>query len=192
MGLISRVSSRTYSFRDKLYCKMATGGGALEPYLMVLRKSLEASLNLSHFDSMLVERHNKPEIEMGTSREVVMNPLTITRSEMQRILIEPSINSVRISIKIKQANEIECLLTKHFTRFMTRRAENFEILRRKPMKDYDISFLITNFHLEDMIKDALIDFIVEFVRDVDKEISEMRITLNARAKLCAVNFLQAF
>jgi len=170
----------------------AGGGGALEPYLMVLRKTLEASMNISNFDSMLVERHNKPEVEMQSSREVLMNPLTITRSEMQRILIEPAINSVRISIKIKQANEIESLLTKHFTRFMTRRAESFSILRRKPMKDFDISFLITNFHLEDMIRDKLIDFIVEFVRDVDKEISEMRITLNARANLCAQNFLQAF
>ena len=76
---------------------------------------------------------------------------------------------------------------------MTRRADNFEVLRRKPMEGYDISFLITNTHIcEKMVKEKLIDFMVEFIRDVDNEISEMRITLNARARLCAVNFLQAF
>merc|ERR1712146_783390 len=116
---------------------------------------------------------------MQSSREVLMNPLTITRSEFQKVLIEPSVNST----KIKQVNEIESLLVSHFTRFMTRRADNFEVLRRKPMEGYDISFLITNTHIcEKMVKEKLIDFMVEFIRDVDNEISEMRITLNARAR----------
>ena len=76
---------------------------------------------------------------------------------------------------------------------MTRRADSFRVLRRKPAdKDYDISFLITNFHLENMIKDKLIDFICEFIKEVDKEISEMRLMLNSRANLCAKNFLAAF
>lgn len=110
---------------------------ALEPYLDVVRKSLDASLCLSNFDSQIVERQNKPEIEMTsyntgsngmTSNEVILNPLKITRSDMQAVLIEPSVNSVRVSIKIKQANEIEVLLTNHFTKFMTRRADIFEIL----------------------------------------------------------------
>jgi len=50
------------------------------------------------------------------------------------VLIEPSINSVRISIKIKQADEIEHILVHKFTRFLTQRAEAFFILRRKPVK----------------------------------------------------------
>jgi hypothetical protein len=49
-------------------------------------------------------------------------------------LIEPSINSVRISIKIKQADEIEHILVHKFTRFLTQRAEAFFVLRRKPVK----------------------------------------------------------
>jgi actin related protein 2/3 complex subunit 4 len=47
------------------------------------------------------------------------------------VLIESSINSLRISIKIKQANEIEKILVAKFTRFLMQRAENFVILRRK-------------------------------------------------------------
>jgi actin related protein 2/3 complex subunit 4 len=41
---------------------------------------------------------------------------------------------VRISIKIKQADEIEHILVHKFTRFLTQRAEAFFILRRKPVK----------------------------------------------------------
>jgi len=49
-------------------------------------------------------------------------------------LIEASINSVRISISIKQADEIEKILCHKFMRFMMMRAENFIVLRRKPVE----------------------------------------------------------
>ena len=39
-----------------------------------------------------------------------MNPVVVARSEMERCLIEPTINSVRVSIKIKQVDEIEEIL----------------------------------------------------------------------------------
>merc|ERR1719454_2825526 len=112
---------------------------------------------------------------------------------MQAVMIESSINSVRISIKIKQMNEIEKMLCEHFCKFMTRRADNFRVLRRKPVGEYDISFLITNIHLETMIKDKLIDFICTFIEDIDKEIGgDMRLAINARANACAKNFLEKF
>lgn len=40
---------------------------------------------------------------------------------------------------------------------------------------YDISFLITNFHTEAMLKHKLVDFIIHFMEEVDKEISEMKL-----------------
>ena len=40
---------------------------------------------------------------------------------------------------------------------------------------YDISFLITNFHTDEMLKHKLVDFIIQFMEDVDKEISEMKL-----------------
>ncbi|KAI7996797.1 Actin-related protein 2/3 complex subunit 4 [Camellia lanceoleosa] len=43
---------------------------------------------------------------------------------------------------------------------------------------YDISFLITNYHREDMRKNKLIDFIVQFMEDIDKEISELKLSVN--------------
>ncbi|GAB7352590.1 hypothetical protein MBLNU459_g2971t1 [Dothideomycetes sp. NU459] len=146
-------------------------------------------MSLSDFASQTSERHNVPEIEAQSSPEVLLTPLTVSRNENEKVFIEPSINSVRISIRIKQADEIEHILVHKFTRFLTQRAESFFILRRKPVKGYDISFLITNFHTEEMLKHKLVDFIIQFMEEVDKEISEMKLFLNARARFVAESFL---
>jgi len=153
---------------------------------------LTAALCLENFSSQVVERHNKPEVEARSSSEVVMNPLIISRNENEKVMIEPSVNSIRISIRIKQADEIETILCKKFTRFMMLRAENFIILRRKPIEGYSISFLITNSHTEQMYKHKLVDFIIQFMEEVDKEISEMKLSLNARARIVAESYLSQF
>jgi actin related protein 2/3 complex subunit 4 len=66
--------------------------------------------------------------------------------------------------------------------------------------------LITNFHTEEMLKHKLVDFIIQFMEEVDKEISEMKLfvctilsggwiitdiylQLNARARFVAESFL---
>ena len=95
-----------------------------------------------------------------------------------------------MSIAIKQADEIEKLLCHKFTGFMMRRAENFVILRRKKIEGYDISFLITNFHTEEMLRHKLIDFVIHFMEEIDKEISEMKLCVNSRARICAEEFLK--
>lgn len=140
----------------------------------------------------MVERHNKPEIEIKSSKELILNPVMISRNEKERVLIETSVNSVRISISIKQADEIEKILCHKFTRFMMMRAESFFILRRKPIEGYDISFLITNFHTEQMYKHKLVDFVIHFMEEVDKEISELKLSVNSRARVCAEEFLKRF
>jgi actin related protein 2/3 complex subunit 4 len=76
--------------------------------------------------------------------------------------------------------------------FLMMRAENFFVLRRKPVDDYDITFLITNFHTETMVKHKLVDFVVQFMEDIDKEISSMKLTVNARARIVANEFLSKF
>lgn len=53
-----------------------------------------------------------------------------------------------MSIRVRQSDDTEKLLCKKFASFFTQRAEHFVILRRKPVEGYDISFLITNTHLE--------------------------------------------
>ncbi|PCH43809.1 arp2/3 complex subunit [Wolfiporia cocos MD-104 SS10] len=164
----------------------------LRPYLAAVRSTLTAALTLEDFASQVVERHNKPEVEVAQSKEVLLNPLTISRNENERVLIEPSVNSIRLSIRIKQADEIEQQLCHKFTRFMMQRAESFVVLRRKPVKGYDISFLITNNHTDSMLKHKIVDFIIQFMEEVDKEISEMKLSLNARARVVAESYLAAF
>ncbi|XP_022193528.1 actin-related protein 2/3 complex subunit 4 [Nilaparvata lugens] len=164
----------------------------LRPYLNAVRHTLTAAMCLDNFSSQTIERHNKPEVEVRTSRELLLMPVVISRNDRERVLIEGSINSVRISIAVKQADEIEAILCRKFMRFMMMRAENFIILRRKPIEGYDISFLITNNHTEQMYKHKLVDFVLHFMEEIDKEISEMKLAVNARARICSEEFLKRF
>ncbi|XP_054160922.1 actin-related protein 2/3 complex subunit 4-like [Oppia nitens] len=188
----------------------------LRPYLLAVRRTLEAAICLVDFNSQVVERHNKPEIEVKSSKELILNSVVISRNEKEKVLIESSINSVRISICIKQADDIERILCHKFTRFMAMRADSFVILRRKPVVStdtlkkpfvvnnstgngdsgpetgYDISFLITNFHTESMFRYKIIDFIIHFMEEIDKEINEMKLAINARARITAEEFLKKF
>ncbi|KAG7247626.1 hypothetical protein CRUP_003426, partial [Coryphaenoides rupestris] len=125
-----------------------------------------------------------------SSKELLLQPVVISRNEKEKVLIEGSINSVRVSIAVKQADEIEKILCHKFMRFMMMRAENFFILRRKSVEGYDISFLITNFHTEQMYKHKLVDFVINFMEEIDKEISEMKLSMNARARIVAEEFLR--
>uniref|UniRef100_A0A7C9CL35 Actin-related protein 2/3 complex subunit 4 n=1 Tax=Opuntia streptacantha TaxID=393608 RepID=A0A7C9CL35_OPUST len=161
-------------------------------YLTCIRNTLEAAMCLQNFPCQEVERHNKPEVEMKTSSELLLNPILICRNEAEKCLIETSINSLRISLKVKQTDELENILTKKFLRFLSMRAEAFQVLRRKPVQGYDISFLITNFHCEEMQKRRLIDFIVRFMEDIDKEIRELKLSMNTRGRLVATEFLKQF
>ena len=60
-----------------------------------------------------------------------MTPVAISRTKDESVLIESSINSIRISIKIKQVDAVDKVLCHKFTRFLMQRAENFVVLRRK-------------------------------------------------------------
>ena len=42
-----------------------------------------------------------------------------------------------------------------------------------------------------MLKHKLVDFIIQFMEEVDKEISEMKLSLNARARVVAESYLAA-
>ncbi|KAG6449736.1 actin-related protein 2/3 complex subunit 4 [Manduca sexta] len=164
----------------------------LKPYLTAVRHTLTAAMCLEHFSSQVVEKYTKPEVEVRTSKELLLNPVVISRNANEKVLIESSVNSIRVSIMIKQADEIEKILCKKFMRFMMMRAENFIVLRRKPVDGYHISFLITNFHTEQMYKHKLVDFVIYFMEEIDKEISEMKLAVNARARICSEEFLKRF
>jgi len=116
----------------------------------------------------------------------------IARNENEYVLIEGSINSCRVSIKVKQADDLEELLARKLLRFLTQRAEEFRVLRRVPVEGFDISFLITHVHAEELLKARLVDFIVAFMEEIDKELSELKLAVNARGREVATEFLKGF
>jgi len=164
----------------------------LSTYLKAIRSTLDAALSIRNFASQVVERHNKPEVEARMNKELLLQPVVVARNEGEKCLIEGSINSVRVSIKIKQSDEMENVLVDRFSRFLAQRAEDFVILRRAAVKGYDVSFLITNFHTEEMKKDKLVDFIISFMEDVNSEVSALKLAVNSRARVVANAFLKQF
>ena len=72
------------------------------------------------------------------------------------------------------------------------RAEAFKVLRRVPVPGYDVSFLVTHEHVEDMLKPKLVDFIVQLLEDVDREISEQKLSVSSRGRVVAADFLKSF
>jgi len=80
-------------------------------------------------------------------------------------LIEGSVNSVRVSLKLKELNDFIVLLIGRFSNFFKHRAEEFEIVRKVPLKGYDISFLICDFHLEKYKAEVIIETIMEFIKE---------------------------
>lgn len=52
---------------------------------------------LDNFNSQVVERHNKPEVEVRTSKELLLNPVVISRNEKEKVGLVYFINRVKLS-----------------------------------------------------------------------------------------------
>jgi actin related protein 2/3 complex, subunit 4 len=118
--------------------------------------------------------------------------VVVSKGNKEAVKIEGSINSLRISIKIKQMDNMEKILVERFSSFLQMRADDFVILRRKAMEGFDISFLITNFHTEKMWRHKLVDFIVTFIQEINSEISDLRLNVNSRGRKVAEEFFKQF
>ncbi|OMJ80976.1 hypothetical protein SteCoe_18685 [Stentor coeruleus] len=162
---------------------------SLESYLNEIKEKLDSSLNIRNFPCQHEERHNKPEVETRRSKELILPPILIARSKNEETLIEPSINSTRVSLKVKKLDDVDKLLTGMFMRFLMLRAEQFLIMRRKAVEGYDISFLIIHSHMEQLFRERLVDFIVTFLKEIEKEINEMKLSVNTRARIAANYFI---
>merc|ERR1712094_146779 len=77
-----------------------------------------------------------------------------------------------------------------FTKFLSHRADQFLVLRRKPLEGFDISFLILSQHLETMERDALVDFILLVIEEIDKEIKDMKLNLNTQLRAASLAYMQ--
>ncbi|RNF02637.1 ARP2/3 complex subunit [Trypanosoma rangeli] len=169
------------------------------PYYECIRRTLHAALCIGNYPSRTVERHNKPEIEVadriahtgeGNVQEL-LNPIRIARSEQESCLIEPSINSTRISVSFLKGDAIAELIARKYVGFLAQRAKQFHILRKKPIPGYDISFLITHEEVETMHRSKIIQFVIAFLMDIDADIAAMKLNVNQRARRAAMEFFLA-
>ena len=152
-------------------------------YRFAIRDTLNAVLcltNCAETDHHCDANVEHPNVELKYNKEFLLNPLIISRNEKERCLIEGSMNSVRISFKLKQCDDFEVMHTQKTCKFLQNRASEFEIMRRKPIQNYDISFLITTKHIAEFDKYALIYFILDFIDSIDIDMIKRRQWLNRR------------
>jgi actin related protein 2/3 complex subunit 4 len=161
-----------------------------KPYLAILRDTLDYALNLRNFPSQIYEKINRPQVEVAESLELLNNPIIICKNEDERIEIESSINSVKINVVVKKHADLEDLIVDIYTNYLMNRADKLNILRKKAKEGYDISFLITNYHLDNYKKEEIIDYIVEFVQDLTKEITEMKLIVNSQSRLVSTYLME--
>ena len=82
-------------------------------------------------------------VEVRYNKELLLEPTLLKRelaslssgNTCERCLIEPSINSVRVSVRFKfeDADPIEQILGKKFISFLMKRAEEYIVMRRMPI-----------------------------------------------------------
>ena len=95
-------------------------------------------------------------MEVQFDKELLLNPIVLARNEDEKILIEGSINSVRISIKIKQSDRMDSMLADRFSRFLMQRAEDFEILRRKALNVCILLKYLVMSHANNLVLSSLL------------------------------------
>ncbi|CDP21805.1 unnamed protein product, partial [Coffea canephora] len=92
---------------------------------------------------LCVDSCSPPPLPFQNAELEICPNVVICRNEAEKCLIETSINSLRISLKVKQADELENILTKKFLRFLSMRAEAFQVLRRKPVQVCMAKYMIS-------------------------------------------------
>lgn len=91
-------------------------------YIDKVQDRLIKSLCLHSFPCQKVERQIKPEIEVRTCPELILDPVRIIEDNgNEECLIEQSINSTRISFKFKVHDPLEHNLLDTYLRFMMHR-----------------------------------------------------------------------
>ena len=161
-----------------------------KPYLTIIRDSLEQALCLKNFPSQLYEKINRPQVEVRESLELINKPIIISRNESEKVEIETSINSVRVNVAVKKYQEIDKLIVDIYSKYLMNRANQLNVLRKVAKPGYDISFLITNFTLENYKKEDIIDFIIEFIQDFTKEVTDMKMTVNSQSRFATTYLME--
>ena len=160
-----------------------------KPYLNLIRETLNFALDLRNFPSLIYEKINRPQVEVEESKELIMKPIYIARYEDEKVEIEPAINSCRINLKTSKS-DLEQLLSSIYCKFLMNRTDKLNLLRKVPKDGYDISFLVTNVHLQNYKKEEIIDFIIDFISSLDNDIINMKMIVNSQLRLASNHLLE--
>jgi actin related protein 2/3 complex subunit 4 len=163
-------------------------------YHDAVRAALESAFALRSAPSKKMSGENRAEVEYADAPSLLMPSAEITRgcAEDGACLIERAVNSARVSVRVRQCDELEEILARALCKSLGRRADAFEVLRRAPVEGYDVSFLVLLAHAERMEAKGLVDFVVTFMEDVDKEISEQKLSVSSRGRTVAAAYLKQF
>jgi actin related protein 2/3 complex subunit 4 len=132
------------------------------------------------------------------------DPVKITPSATLRkresCLIESTGNSIRVSFLFKaqanaaakpNADPLEASILFQWMRFLMVK-EHHPLLRKKPLKGYSVTFLVTSRHLAIHGRQKVEDSILGFCAKIDKECSDIKLQVNAQARYVTTEFLKAF
>ena len=164
---------------------------SLEAYRAQITNALYRGLCIRDFPCQETERHNKPEVEFGTCEELLLPRVHISRQSGESCCIEPSINSCRISFNFRQGDSLDNALAHSFVRYLALKAEQLPILRRKPVGEYQISFLVTAALIREHNVPEVVRFLVDFAMEAPAFLRELKCTVNTHTRrLAAVSLAE--
>ena len=159
-----------------------------------------------------IDGYSKPEVEVLDSPELLLPGISITRPKQEEVLIERSINSVRINVKVillpevtimarctpkradfrrpvqlRPVEPLEAWLRSKRLRFIQQRADQYRVLRRVPVAGHDLSFLITAEHMQVFDKARVISFVCMCIEDLSSAAGLKRLAL-ARGRSISSDF----
>eukprot|EP00892_Ulva_mutabilis_P009910 jgi/Ulvmu1/7291/UM035_0079.1 len=170
---------------------MATECGTRDQYIDAIASTLYSLLCLRDFPCQDVERRSKPEIEFGSSKELLLDPKIVRlKGFREECLMEPSINSTRISFLFNRGDNLEMSIAQTFHKFLGMKADHLDLLRRTPVHSYDVSFLVTSELLQLHGPMSIVLSILKFAVEVPEFLVELKASVvrrqqeNVRAYFC--------
>jgi actin related protein 2/3 complex, subunit 4 len=170
---------------EKFESTMVTPELSLEGYGTELTSSLYRGLCIRDFPCQETERHNKPEVEFATCKELLLPTVTVSRQSGESCCIEPSINSCRVSFNFRGGDSLDQALVRSFVRYLGLKAEELPVLRRRPIEGYQVSFLVTAALLKEHSMPYVVEFLVNFAMSAPAFLKELKCTVNTHARLLA-------
>ena len=181
-------SSPSSSYLDQIRCHLNDAMTSLT------KESLSSSKSAKRKSSKYPIRPHVELTGLGPVTQYLISKKNSNNKE--KCLMEVSKNSIRVSFLFKQQSNttdpIDQSILSKYMKFFQQRAELYTILRRKPVSEYSVSFLILNSHVVQFGINNILQVILDFVSQVDRECSDVKITINARARLVASEFMKEF